>query len=275
MIQCRTGTIKLNTKLFNYFTKYISVLTITLKMLRLRADINMYAAWNKNQFWGKKKEKKKKKEKEKEMHLQTKKICRRKYGELWAWCYSGHRVHVYSPFSLITSIRMSITIKVPVRPIPALKNKTLNNHISFIINDKVFWLWNLRYLQCTVIGPASNMLSCLRLTSSKKSSTPPGSVGTPWSGQALKWYCQTVRSVLPWKTTTKNKESIIKGVHGIWTGFKSVIFSNFWHLLQWTSMMDNNFFFFFFQRIIMLDLHSIFSYKQTTYLSNFGKFQFS
>lgn len=175
------------------------------------------------------------------MHLQTKKICRRKYGELWAWCYSGHRVHVYSPFSLITSIRMSITIKVPVRPIPALKNKTLNNHISFIINDKVFWLWNLRYLQCTVIGPASNMLSCFRLTSSKKSSTPPGSVGTPWSGQALKWYCQTVRSVLPWKT--KNKESIIKGVHGIWTDFKSVIFSNFWHLLQWTSMMDNYFFF--------------------------------
>lgn len=53
------------------------------------------------------------------------------------------------------------------------------------------------YLQCTAMGPASSMLSCFRLTSSKKSSTPPGSVGTPWSGQALKWYCQTVRSVLP------------------------------------------------------------------------------
>lgn len=57
------------------------------------------------------------------------------------------------------------------------------------------------YLQCTAIGPASSILSCFRLTSSKKSRTPPGSVGTPWSGQALKWYCQTVRSVLPWNNT--------------------------------------------------------------------------
>lgn len=43
------------------------------------------------------------------------------------------------------------------------------------------------------------MLSCLWCTSSRKSSTPPGSLGTPWSGQVLKWYCQTVLSVFPWK----------------------------------------------------------------------------
>lgn len=55
------------------------------------------------------------------------------------------------------------------------------------------------YLQWTTTGPASEMLSCLWCTSSRKSSTPPGSLGTPWSGQVLKWYCQTVLSVLPWK----------------------------------------------------------------------------
>lgn len=43
------------------------------------------------------------------------------------------------------------------------------------------------------------MLSCLWCTSSRKSSTPPGSLGTPWSGQVLKWYCQTVLSVFPWE----------------------------------------------------------------------------
>lgn len=55
------------------------------------------------------------------------------------------------------------------------------------------------YLQWTTTGPASEMLSCLWCTSSRKSSTPPGSLGTPWSGQVLKWYCQTVLSVFPWK----------------------------------------------------------------------------
>lgn len=48
------------------------------------------------------------------------------------------------------------------------------------------------------MGPAPVMLSCFILTSSRKSSTPPGSPGTPWSGQARKWYCHTVRSVLPY-----------------------------------------------------------------------------
>lgn len=60
-----------------------------------------------------------------------------------------------------------------------------------------FWLCS-HNLQCTTMGPAPVMLSCFILTSSRKSSTPPGSPGTPWSGQARKWYCHTVRSVLPY-----------------------------------------------------------------------------
>lgn len=132
-----------------------------------------------------------------------------------------NRVHADSPFSLITSIRISITINVPVRPIPALKKMTVlgltcfhRAHLqwvlqriygSFLSAFDIACMCTCMYLQCTAIGPASSMLSCFRLTSSKKSSTPPGSVGTPWSGQALKWYCQTVRSVLPWKHTSQEQ----------------------------------------------------------------------
>jgi len=65
---------------------------------------------------------------------------------------------------------MSITINVPVRPIPAL--------------------------QWTRIGPMHGSSwsfgtkdaaidSCLAFTSCKKFSTQPGSDGTPWSGHAL------------------------------------------------------------------------------------------
>lgn len=98
----------------------------------------------------------------------------------------------------MTSIRMSITMKVPVLPIPALENTGYNMVMTCPIRSQNVSPRPLQpYLQWTAIGPASRMLSCFKLTSSKKSSTPPGSVGTPWSGQALKWYCQTVRSVLP------------------------------------------------------------------------------
>ncbi|KAF4533061.1 hypothetical protein B566_EDAN002624 [Ephemera danica] len=58
-------------------------------------------------------------------------------------------------------------MKVPVRPMPAL--------------------------QCTSTGPAPAMLSCLAFTSCRKFSTQPGSVGTPWSGQAWKWKWNTFR----------------------------------------------------------------------------------
>ena len=53
----------------------------------------------------------------------------------------------------ICPIIISITIKVPVRPIPAL--------------------------QCTIIGPASGTEFCLVFTSWRKFKTQPGSDGTP------------------------------------------------------------------------------------------------
>ena len=43
------------------------------------------------------------------------------------------------------------------------------------------------YLQCTMIGPVSGMLRCARFTWSRKLRTPPGSLGTPWSGQLKYW----------------------------------------------------------------------------------------
>lgn len=60
--------------------------------------------------------------------------------------------------------------------------------------------WQEPHLQWTTTGPASGMLSCLWCTSSRKSRTPPGSLGTPWSGQVRKWYCHTVLSVFPCST---------------------------------------------------------------------------
>lgn len=62
------------------------------------------------------------------------------------------------PWRLIWSRIISMTIKVPVRPMPAL--------------------------QCTSTGPAPGTLSWRALTSCRKLSTQPGSAGTPWSGQA-------------------------------------------------------------------------------------------
>lgn len=145
-----------------------------------------------------------------------------------------HRI-VALPFSLMMSIKMSITIKVPVRPIPALTTRQKNKCKHYLwasvhpVNTVFFFLLHCLhgitfakynkatqmygttntprakplmsfYLQCTTIGPDSRMPSCFSLTSSRKSSTPPGSVGTPWSGQARKWYCHTVRSVFPCTT---------------------------------------------------------------------------
>lgn len=66
------------------------------------------------------------------------------------------------------------------------------------------------HLQWTTTGPASTMLSCLWWTSSRKSSTPPGSLGTPWSGQVRKWYCQTVLSVFPWSRAKKTRKELNK-----------------------------------------------------------------
>lgn len=48
-----------------------------------------------------------------------------------SWSEECRWSHADSPFSLITSIRMSITINVPVLPIPALKSNTgsLSQHV--------------------------------------------------------------------------------------------------------------------------------------------------
>lgn len=42
-------------------------------------------------------------------------------------------------------------------------------------------------LQCTRIGPELGMLSCFWFIWSRKLRTPPGSLGTPWSGQLRYW----------------------------------------------------------------------------------------
>ena len=42
-------------------------------------------------------------------------------------------------------------------------------------------------LQCTVMGPAPWIDSCLAFISCRKFNTHPGSCGTPWSGHTLKW----------------------------------------------------------------------------------------
>lgn len=44
-----------------------------------------------------------------------------------------------------------------------------------------------QYLQWTTMGPVSGMVLWVRLTSSRNQRTPPGSLGTPWSGQLRYW----------------------------------------------------------------------------------------
>lgn len=43
------------------------------------------------------------------------------------------------------------------------------------------------YLQWMTMGPASANSACLVLTWERKLRTPPGSSGTPWSGQLMYW----------------------------------------------------------------------------------------
>ncbi len=62
------------------------------------------------------------------------------------------------PYFLIWLIIISMTMKVPVLPIPAL--------------------------QCTIIGPVLSKASWRTFTSYRKFKTQPGSEGTPWSGHA-------------------------------------------------------------------------------------------
>ena len=75
------------------------------------------------------------------------------------------------PCLLIWSKIISITINVPVRPMPALQWTS----IGPTLNE---------------FGPPGEVLpeidSCLALTSWRKFKTQPGSAGTPWSGHAYK-----------------------------------------------------------------------------------------
>jgi len=42
-------------------------------------------------------------------------------------------------------------------------------------------------LQWMIMGPGSSNISCLAFTWARKLRTPPGSWGTPWSGQLRYW----------------------------------------------------------------------------------------
>ena len=48
------------------------------------------------------------------------------------------------------------------------------------------------YLQCTTIGPASKALAAAEFRTNDTRGR--ACKGTPWSGQAVKWYWYTVRS---------------------------------------------------------------------------------
>lgn len=80
--------------------------------------------------------------------------------QLIRWFDKSCHVLEIVPLLSICPMIISITINVPVRPIPAL--------------------------QWTITGPASETELCLVFTSWRKLKTQPGSEGTPWSGQALK-----------------------------------------------------------------------------------------
>lgn len=91
---------------------------------------------------------------------------------------------------------MSITMIVPVRPMPALWGPTKRPVASS--GDEAVALPMVApaprgpapppsHLQCTTIGPAPGVLLCARFTSSRKPRTPAGSAGTPWSGQLKYW----------------------------------------------------------------------------------------
>ena len=58
------------------------------------------------------------------------------------------------------------------------------NLISILI---VFKFPNIPDRTFLEAGDAISMDSCLALTSCRKLRTQPGSLGTPWSGHALKW----------------------------------------------------------------------------------------
>ena len=109
--------------------------------------------------------------------------------------------HADSPFSLITSIRMSITINVPVLPIPALRTNTgsLSQHVSSVPTSSVYFRGLTAHLfQCvTGVCTCSVLLWAQRPVCSPASGWPPlrsrahrrGQWGRrgparPWSGTA-------------------------------------------------------------------------------------------
>lgn len=98
---------------------------------------------------------------------------------------------------------MSMTMKQPVRPAPALQRQTQKScpktddarvHINHMIHKVYKRLHVFLYLQWTTIGPADGGLEILTLR--MKESSPVAWYGTPWSGQPVKWNCLTSRTSL-------------------------------------------------------------------------------
>lgn len=113
------------------------------------------------------------------------------------WCRWSH---ADSPFSLITSIRMSITINVPVLPMPALKSNTgsLSQHVSSVPTSSVYFrvlmahlfsVWPVctcsvrRWAQRPVCSPASGWPP-LRSRAHRRGQWGRRDPARPWSGTA-------------------------------------------------------------------------------------------
>lgn len=66
--------------------------------------------------------------------------------------------------------------------------RSVVDHAIVLISHPV--LWYLCYLQWTTTGPESAIEDWVSSIFWSKSRTQPGSPGSPWSGQAWKWYCR-------------------------------------------------------------------------------------
>lgn len=112
------------------------------------------------------------------------------------------------------SSMMSMTMKQPVRPAPALQTESQSERSLFLIEGFINEYLGMHfvicgrtcivgyhkgmhvfsYLQWTTIGPAEGGLEILTLR--MKESSPVAWYGTPWSGQPVKWNCLTSRTSL-------------------------------------------------------------------------------
>ncbi len=97
---------------------------------------------------------------------------------------------------------VSMVIRTPVRPIPALKEWFKSKQCAYsrgwysacwqcFIRECVWVCVCVCYLQCIISGSSPLLLSLIELMNSRKSE---GSSGTPWSGHATYCRCVTARS---------------------------------------------------------------------------------